>query len=384
MRLFNKILKPVAATLAIIAIAVAAQSCGSDSEPEVVPGGMQGNAKIGFTLTVSDSASPADSRRLSKATPADGTYDPGSGYENYIDIKNSDFRFYFFSTDDKFLGSIEILSIVPIETSYGYKRYVVQGSLPADLAGTTDFKVCVLANWNVYPELAPGDPLEKVWTDANAMYDFVDGTVSETRPIPLYGIKGFTGKEFKPDEYVALDNIHLLRAYAKVEINLDRSVDDIKSITVTRVNDKGCKAPANVNEENKYVHNTYEQDYVNTPHIPATTTVRENVAMHPVTGAPADTRRYIIYLPEYDNTTPAAIPARIQIRFTDDLIGDGYIDFKYYKETGNHKVDEAFDLLRNYYYRFNVSQAQAGMHITVDVVPYTGVKLDPDFGIDRD
>lgn len=384
MRLFYKILKPVVATLAIIAIAVAAQSCGSDSEPEVVPGGMQGNAKIGFTLTVSDSASPADSRRLSKATPADGTYDPGSGYENYIDIKNSDFRFYFFSTDDKFLGSIEIISIVPIETSYGYKRYVVQGSLPADLAGTTDFKVCVLANWNSYPELAPGDPLEKVWTDANAMYDFVDGTVSETRPIPLYGIKRFTGKEFKPDEYVALDNIHLLRAYAKVEINLDRSVDDIKSITVTRVNDKGCKAPANVNEENKYVHNTYEQDYVNTPHIPATTTVRENVAMHPVTGAPADTRRYIIYLPEYDNTTSAAIPARIQLTYKNPSAPAAYIDFKYYESIGSHAKDAAFDLLRNYWYRFNVSKGNHDLTVYVDVQPYAEVTLDPDFGLERD
>lgn len=387
MRLFDYILNPVMAVLVVTVGAMAVQSCsGSDCEPAVVPGGMQGSAKLGFTLTVSDAAIPAGSGARSKATPSDGTYDPGSGYENYIDIDRNDFRFLFFSSENRYLGDIDVTTIVPVGSEAGYKRYVVSGTLPAGMTAVADFKVCVLANWKEYPVLTPGDRLEKVWTDGNAVYDFGDGTVSELQPIPLYGIKEFSGVAMTPGQDVSLDNIHLLRAYAKVEVNLDNTIYPVKSITVTRVSSKGYKAPDGVDVESKYVHNAYEKDYVNTPHIPVAG-VLENIPLKLVPGDDAmvqSDRKYVIYLPEYDNTSAEVTVTRMKITYTDPAISEAYVDFKYYEATGTHAKGEAFDLLRNYWYRFNLTQGPVDLTVKVDVQPYAQVVLKPDFGLERD
>lgn len=68
--------------------------------------------------------------------------------------------------------------------------------------------------------------------------------------------------------------------------------------------------------------------------------------------------------------------SRIKITYTDDR--EYFIDYKDYT-TGN-----AFDVRRNYYYRFTVSRkfdATAELKVTVQVVPYSQVVLDPSFGL---
>lgn len=381
MRFFKDILSHIAATLALAAIGAAMPACSGADEPEAV--GVQGVAKVGFTITVGDSAGADGSRGASRATPA-GDYDAGSGYENYIDLDQSDFRFYFFSTDNKYIGEISIISVVPVQSAAGWKRYVVMGSIPASIGDISNFKVCVLANWSSYPDLTAGDPLSNVWTDANAIYSFRDGTVDADALIPLYGIKEYSGVKFNVDEQISLDNIHLLRAFSKVEVTLDESVYPIESLVLTRVNSTGRKAPEGIDSEDKYVHNNYESDYVNTPHIPAGVSVLENVPLIPVADAPEGMRRYMIYVPEYDNTSAAAIPARLHLNYTDPAIITDDIEFKYYTATGTHAAGERFDLLRNYWYRFTVSQGPADLNVQVDVQPYAQVVLDPDLGLERD
>lgn len=396
-----------------VTLAWAVCSCADDNGvvPEPRPEVPEGCANVGFELTVSDSALPDDGARAGSRAPADGSYDPGNGLENYIDIPARDYGFYFFSntpadkaTDNKYIGKIDIVSFVQIASSPGMKRYTVVGSVPAELALMTDFKVCVLANWNVYPELMRGDDLSLLWSDAAAICGFNDGSLSDKALIPLYGIKEFSGVTFATGESVALGNIHLLRAYAKVEVNLDGTVYPVDKVTVTRVNARGYKAPAGVDTEAEYVHGAYEEDYVNTPYIPAGTDVLGEVEMHPDPAAPAGIRRYMIYLPEYDNTSAGAVKTRIRItykpiRVSGDVADgttpedtpedfrtpdDAYIDFRYYRATGSHAEGEVFDLLRSNWYRFNVSQGMLDLTVHVDVQPYAQVTLDPDFGLERD
>ncbi len=384
----NDILNRLMAVVALVVLTVAVCSCAGDDEPVINPGGgAEGVTGVGFTLLVTDSSEPTGANAVSRAPGTPDQYQPGAGYENYIDVKNSDFHFYFFSTADVYIGEINITSITPIATSPGSKRYIVRGDLPEGMADYRDFKVCVLANWKKYPRLAPGDDLKRLWTDADAIYSFGDGSVSENALIPLYGIKEYTGIKFSPEIFTDLDLIHLLRAYAKVEVNLDKTVYQVKSMTVTRVNATGYKAPADVNEQGDYVHGGYEDDYVNTPNIPADTEVLTDVPFPYVTGdntATPGPRTYTIYLPEYDNTTPAATPARLHIKYVDSRIEDDYIDFKYYKAMGVHAKDTPFDILRNYWYRFNVSQGPIDLTVYVDVQPYAQVLLRPDFGLERD
>ncbi len=415
MNTLTDILKSALLALTVTVMTSALCSCaGEVAEPVPVPGGVEGSANVGFELTVSDSATDhADMYTVSRA-PADGTYDPGSGLENYIDIPALDYRFYFFSntprvgaTDNKYIGAIDIISFVQIPSSPGMKRYTVVGSIPAELASQTDFKVCVLANWKTYPSLGKGDDISILWNAADAIFTTGDGMISDSSLIPLYGIREFSGTAFSRDVQTDLGCLHLLRAYAKVEVCLDSSVYPVDRVTVTRVSDRGFKAPHGVDTEAGYVHNSYEQDYVGSPHIPASAGIIGELPMHPVVEDGADAvsqRRYIAYLPEYDNTGDGAVRTRIHITYMplrvsgdpDDgttpgdnpgdfrTPSDSYVDFKYYKDQGIHRAGEFFDILRNYWYRFSLSQGPLDLTVNVDVQPYAGVELMPDFGLERD
>lgn len=244
----------------------------------------------------------------------------------------------------------------------------------------------MLANWGTYPTLAKGDDIAALWSDnADNIYRFSDRPLSLEHNIPLYGIQEYTGVTLTPNMLLQLGRIHLLRAYAKVEVNLSPNVQDVESLTISRVNPRGYKAPLDVDEVGDYVHNSYEADYANTLHIPVI--AREEVIgdfkMTYAGGEPGGFRRYIAYIPEYDNTSAGAVKSFIKINYADKTFDpDHRIEFKYYQATGPHGKDEPFDLTRNYWYRFNVTGGPST--ITVDVQPYALVTLKPNFGLERD
>ncbi|MDE6484298.1 MAG: hypothetical protein K2L14_02750 [Duncaniella sp.] len=373
------------AAMLLAVVLLVMPSCRGDIDDETLRLPSDGSVSVGFTLVVSDTNQSASSRAQLDGTPSDGTYDPGSGYENYIDIAGGDFRFYFFSNTDKYLGTIDIVSIFPIDAAGTTKTYTVVGKVPEGLESLTEFKVCVLANWKKYPELTAGASLSTLWSLADeTVYKFAgSGALSETSTIPLYGIKQFSGVKFEPDTYVDLKRVHLLRAYAKLEVNI-ASVDPVKTVSLTRVNPTGYKAPAGVNTESKYVSGSYESDYVDKPHIPTLTGGAEVLTDIPMQLVSVDDGiyKYIIYLPEYDNCSAGAVPARIRLDYEDSKLPSSYVDFKYYKPTGSHAKDEKFDILRNYWYRFNVYIGTVMPSIEVDVIPYTVRYLAPNFGVE--
>lgn len=367
-----KTLRTLYALMAAALAGVALSAC-SDREDPVVPVGPGSEGFMETRLTISI-PSISDEELLSRAPGhGDDRYDTGAGYENYIDLENGDFAFYFFDSSNRYLTELQVTSLLPEGDDGRSKTYTLLGRVQGSLM-TAPVKVVALANWGgSYPE-APADIDEL--TSRTYAFTAERMRLSATNIIPLYGVTNAMTLTTNSLDMADLGTIHLLRAFAKVQVKASASsADEIESVTLTRHNTSGYCAPAGVHAQDDYVHGgDYDADYVNTPHIPAGA---ETSADLPFMAA-AD-GSFIAYVPEYLNIgRPAGERARMRVKFKNSA-DEGILDFKYY----NSPSEPAFDLLRNYWYVFGVERTTVdlGLTVTVQVVPYGTVELDPDFGL---
>lgn len=399
----------IAKYLTLFTAAILSVSCSSgDTDTPVVPGGDNLNmgCKAGFTITL-DSGDGMS--RLASRAPSEGDYEIGTASENYIDIDGKDFKILFFDKEDKYIGALDNVLVIVESTDGSMKRYRVSGTVPTpvvDDAGQ-EFKMMMLANWrHNYPSLAKGAPLTDIASSVSAAYTFdytLHQNVGRQQPIPMFGVSDIiTGKEFDPGWNTDLGTLHMLRAYAKVRVRAASDGLPITSVTLTRGNTSGLRAPIGVNRQSDYVHASYSRDYYRIPSVPASSGVQTDI---PFVSNSA-TGEWTLYLPEFvnltlgtdgnpDPRTPLAdnLRARIKVTF-DGHVNDTpveyveYVDFKYYDEPPTYagpeaRKDDYFDLLRNTVYDFTLRKLNAQLDAVVDVLPYTGVYLNPDFGIDR-
>lgn len=367
------------ALAAVLAVALA--GCGSDGEDVIVSGGDgTGDLRASFYITVSDGGKATVAR--SAGFLGDG-YDRGEGYENFIDVVGNDYIFIFFDSSDRYIGMLDVESVIPVESSSVSKTYTVLGRLDAAIAKAGTVKIMALANWNHhYPaaaDLKGGMTMTEI---AASLYDFDPARMlpSAENLIPLYGITNPVELQFDDHGLANAGRIHLLRAYAKIEvINSPESVAPIESVTLTRYNTAGYRGPAGVTRQDDYVHGNYRDDYVNTPHIPAGVKVETNLPLQrTVTGS------YIAYVPEFDNTSATATAATLSVHFAGDSIGYyDVVEFKYYQAPEHDATlkDKPFDLLRNYWYKFTLRKNRT-VNVEVVLVPYAEVILNPDFGLE--
>ncbi|MCM1111025.1 MAG: hypothetical protein NC336_07455 [Clostridium sp.] len=292
-------------------------------------------------------------------TPVDGEYNPGSGFENYIDIPGRDFRVYFFDQQNRYIDSLDITSVIPTdsgwETSGESKHYGVLGKTTTDIS-RLNAKVMILANWRgVYPtNLVKGvSTIDNLCTSPDAVYEFSPEQMALSREntIPLYGIKDlgvFTwGEDGRGnDHFYSMGNIHMLRAYAKVEV-INNSESRLTEVKLHRYNRRGYKAPFQVYRESDYVHNSWSQDYVATPHIPAGNAFSAEVFSF-LTPEQSSTN-WIVYVPEYDNLTTPEVSSYMTVKF-DDSDKEYTIEFR----SDQNNAGTEFSLLRNNWYRFTL------------------------------
>lgn len=362
-------LKVAAAALAVAAMGACTTPAGEIQEPTTATRpGINHNGptyRAGFYLTVGSPSAPA-STAIARTTPS-GQYNPGEGIENFIDLDNKNIRVFIFTTANQFLAELDELTITPVETYESSKLYFINGSTQADIS-SGKFKIMVVANWPEYPE-SETPSFEDFFS---ITFDFDGSQPSRDLPIPMYGIKDISLSAIVPDTSADLGTIHLLRALAKIEVIFENPTDDwlLTDLKLTHYNTSGFCAPQ-VKSQSDYVKDDWNRDYVGRPFIPSTTQCAYNLDF--INTSPG---HYVLYTPEYSNTTPSATPAQIsaKVRFNSLDWAEHTIDIK--------NGSENTDIMRNIWYKITIKKIEkSNIDITVDVIPYAVCELDPIFGL---
>ncbi len=372
---------------AFAALLLCACSAGDDFEDKYTPADGSG-----FSLRLYLDASAAPASRA-----PEGDYQAGVDYENYIDIDGGDFRVALFATDDSWLTTVHpsAITIAPVTAGeIGSKRYSLEIKLDKSVAESINaaagLKVVILSNWrHEYPAIGDGMKLGDLFEQAAEIaYTSLPGArLTADDKIPMFGVTQFSDVHLIPDVASLLGNIHLLRALAKVEVFDDRFTKfNITSARLTRHTTGAAPMPRGVTHQDHYVKGNYAGDYVKYPSFPAAWGADRHISDTPVDlEFEPESGAWVIYVPEFDNTSASAVAARIELTF-DGLQNPDYLDFKYYSDApAGSKDGDAFDILRNNIYRFTVSKGAHGdMSAVVDILPYSSIELNPDFGLERD
>lgn len=380
--------------LIILAVALLA-SCSQTDATDGPQGGDGGASRGEYTLSLYLESGDAQSALGSRATPANGSYDPGQGAENYLDIDGLDFCVALYSADDAHILTVDnsAVTITPLPflgDRFSSKRYFMQFDISADVANyinqTGTIKVVMLANWRgSYPELAAGK-LGALYgvsspVDYSAAASVPGFDISSTQKIPMFGVSYCSQLDVRPNLVEFLGTIHLLRALAKVEVfDSEDSSAPITGVTLTRRMTAAMPLPEGVTHQDHYVTGSYLTDYTGKPSIPWSAGAKE-------TSEPlfirADTgNHYVVYIPEFPNASRMTDSDRARLRVDYKDCEPYFIDFKYYQDCALGKKDTYFDILRNNWYQFEVTKIVDRIKVEVQVFPYVQVELEPEFGVD--
>lgn len=367
----------------VLLLAAGCSSLPDDLEPVPEPEAVM--VPVGLYVQVTDASDG------SRATP-EGNYDGGQGYENYIDLAtdNPDISVLLYDNSDHILMSVDN-AVVSTYADYGTsKTYLLKFEVTEEFCLTKlngPFKVVLMANFrHLYPITYRLSELSFAATGRPLPSALATPDVGLDSRIMLYGVNRFNGYTFDPGTLNMLGSLHLLRALAKIEVyDADTTDSPIASISLTRHNTRFEPIPRGVTSQDDYVKGNYDDDYTLTPSTGTASDPYAYESDEPIdvlsTVGSDGKKHFIIYVPEYanldadGNKRPTAERARLKVTFESQ--GTAYINFMDYSDAnyGRH-----FNIMRNWWYRFCVNHGAQKPEIKVDVLPYLGVSLTPEYG----
>ncbi|MBO7198550.1 MAG: hypothetical protein J6V26_00790 [Alistipes sp.] len=269
----------------------------------------------------------------------------GTGFENRI-LPES-LRVEIYTADNSYVGEVEELVYWPI--SEDGNRYQFQGKVPVALldsaaslpVGTTpNYKFMVFANCD------RGD-------NASITYEFDDLDFT-SGAIPMWGVKQADITNLLNDRVQQLGTISLLRAVAKVEIIVDEALS-------------GCtinEASINYHNRQGYVLPTGWDTAVSTTSLDRDGVFRGYRSIHTLPHSFVEVeagRKFVFYLPEYDNTLFADYEAKVSVNVNYNATQLNFPDALQFKNYENGKpMGEAANIVRNTIYRFRITQINSG------------------------
>lgn len=317
--------------------------CTDQSSETVTP------VQVGFTLTTGEVSSRAITEGVAE----------GTGYENYIDIENGDFRILLFDAANKYLTTFNPTIIRAMDNSQYPQTYYVEGELPE---AYNNFKLVVLANWGTYPEVSESSTIESVCTDAASVYNYTaDFTPSAENKIPMYGVRTCT-ETLRADLLTDLGTVDLLRAMAKIEVKCNAEGFKLSEVKLHRYNTQGYCAPTGVVDDTQndwgYTDNEVCKHKV---HIPA-----NSVSTSALNFEETEDGGFIAYVPEFDNTNVSERTyIEVSLVHADDetpvSLDETNIYFCLYdEETGTPTENTDFDIVRNHWYTYTIKNVDDG------------------------
>lgn len=381
---------------ALLVVGMSACSDRADG-PLPEPGGSEPETRsIGFYISVDDSR--ASEMFSSRATPSEGPYDPAWDFEKYIDFEGKDIKFLFFGSDDKLITEFvpNGISATPGDSANHSKKYLVLGALPFEMkkGEKKELKLMILANWQNrttqkrYPDFTPGMSINEIWESQYSIFAFGQDNIipSGENLIPFYGITNvitLEDKDFTEDtQFTAkIGTVHLLRAIAKVEVILEDETAkkwELEDVWFSRYSNRGYAVPKDVKLQTDYVKDTYVGDYTSTPYLPEASNTTGPLKFKEIESG----KRWIAYVPEFGNISGETTNnSDISVKFKNSEFESQ--SFAFSKYVGGQPT-QPLDILRNNWYKFTIKKNDETIVLEVDVVPYTGVSLNPDFGLDID
>lgn len=276
---------------------------------------------------------------------ATATDELGVGFENRI--MASSLRVSIYTADNLYIGDVEGLEYWPI-TEDG-SRYQFHGTVPVALlehASTLAAGVAPEYKFMVYANCDEGD-------GGAITYGFDDLDMT-SGAMPMWGVKQVDISSLLNKRVQELGTISLLRAAAKIEVLVDESLAEctIDGASINYHNRSGYALPAGwdatastTSLDRDAIFREYRQLHTS-PH--ALTEVESG-------------RRYVMYVPEYNNTIFPDFEAKISLNVTYNSTALEFPDaLQFRTHVDGRPTGEASNIVRNTIYRFRITQVKSG------------------------
>lgn len=295
---------------------------------------------INFVLAI-------DSPSSTRATwgEAEASDELGTSFENRI--RPESLRVEIYTIDNQYVG--EVQQLVYWSISDDGSRYQFNGKVPAALlehASTLAPGTNPEYKFMVYANCAQGDnaALTYVWDD-------IDMT---TGAIPMWGVKQVDISDLLDNSVQQLGVISLLRSVAKVEVLVDEALS-------------GCvieSAAINYHNREGYVLPSGWESAVSTLNIDRDDLFRGLRSLHTLPHQLTEVepgRKFILYLPEYDNTLFPDFEAKISVNVNFNSQNLSFPDALQFRgHTAGRPTGEVSNIVRNTIYRFRITEVKSG------------------------
>lgn len=331
--------------------------CSRNENPGMASG--SGDTQVSFVLSLSNAGTP------SRATWGDQYENQeGSGYENRIDPDDVQVML-FNATSGQYVATVNILSYTSLENEEDEYRFV--GSVTAEGSELTSgkYKLMVFANCGT---IIGTSDLESL----NSLFFYNANDVKgESQLIPMWGVitPTLTLEKGKQQD---LGTIDLLRAMAKIEIDLASAISGTHTITeatLNKYNTQGYCLPKDYAaverttdlEQETGINGSNEEISAFNP------LDSESEVSLPLVISTKDSKTAWLYIPEYNNDTNAAT---ISITLSDGTTGT--LEFRDYADgaaTGN-----THNIVRNHIYRYTVNVETGKLTVQYKALPWNLVE----------
>lgn len=206
-------------------------------------------------------------------------------------------------------------------------------------------------------------------------------TEGSTERIPMWGV---VKAELKDEATIT---VNMLRAMAKVRVNLDAEGYTLAGVTLNQVNNGGYFTPT----MDMGINNDGSTKSVSEARIPSSgLTVLEDLLF---VEEPGNTGSYVIYVPECNTFTGTgdtrAATTWMTVSINDasgnvDLAGNNKLYFREYRETDTSTgtvKGEYFDIVRNYFYDYTITKVNNKIQVGLTVSVNDWEKCYPDLEI---
>lgn len=333
-------------------VAAALVSCGQNADDDDVEKSI---VSVYFTLSVNDETTAVAAKSRAVAPP-EGTgtwqsYDPkgeADNYENSIDMAK--LNVYFYKMDGTYAGKVDNMTAYRDETKKNVYHIVGEMGIDESNLINNQFtgRMVVYANMDT--------PSNSSWssTSTDILGQSYSFNPSSPTYIPMWGVRkvSFTAT---PGTQQQLDDVYMLRAVAKVTVQLDETIMKgwtIDHITMNRWNNQGYCLPSWVDN----LDDTQALSFNQSENVYNATDVLQTTPLD-FTAATASTASKNLYLPEYDNTSTGVTPATISVKLRKpDGTSEGQtytLQFVKYDDK-DAPTGTPYDIVRNHWYKYTI------------------------------